>query len=55
MANLKHWYINVIGDGDSKAFNAVKETKPYAEEVLAEKQEGINHVGKRFKFFSWHK
>ena len=37
VANLKPRYINVISEGDSKAFNAVKEAKPYGEEVLVEK------------------
>lgn len=38
-------YTTYIGDGDSKAFLAVKESKPYNKDV--EKHECVGHVQKR--------
>lgn len=39
-------YINFVGDGDSSAYNAVKESGVYGEKQI-EKWECVNHVAKR--------
>lgn len=39
-------YVKFLGDGDSKAFNAVSDSKPYGD-VPVEKLECIGHVSKR--------
>lgn len=40
-------YINYLGDGDSKAYKTVCESKPYGEDVQIEKLECVGHVQKR--------
>ena len=40
----------MIGDGDSKVFNALKEAKPDGKEVLVEKHKDVNQ--KCFFFLS---
>lgn len=40
-------YINYLGDGDSKAYKAINELKPYGENVPITKLECIGHVQKR--------
>lgn len=40
-------YIKYLGDGDCKAFMAVKEAKPYGESIEVTKLECIGHVQKR--------
>ena len=40
-------FVNYLGDGDSKAFKAVEELKPYGENVTISKLECIGHVQKR--------
>lgn len=40
-------YTNYIGDGDSKTFKAILDSKPYGDEVPIIKSECINHVEKR--------
>lgn len=39
-------YVKFLGDGDSKAFNAVSESKPYGD-IVVNKLECIGHVKKR--------
>ena len=39
-------YVNLLGDGDSKTYKAVAESKPYGELPIT-KLECINHVQKR--------
>ncbi|GFW79755.1 uncharacterized protein TNCV_2589751 [Trichonephila clavipes] len=43
--NLK--YLNYIGDGDTKTFNALSENKPYGDDHLIQKIECVGHVQKR--------
>jgi len=40
-------YMHYIGDGDSKTFKAVVESRPYGDTVEIEKKEYIGHVQKR--------
>lgn len=40
-------YVNYIGDGDSKTFKGVIESKPYSEKVTINKKECIGHIQKR--------
>ncbi|GFR74607.1 hypothetical protein ElyMa_003897200 [Elysia marginata] len=40
-------YTIVVSDGDSKAFNAVCEMRPYGPDSVIDKQDCINHVCKR--------
>ena len=40
-------YTGFLGDGDSKAYDAVCAAKPYGEEVTVEKEECVNHAHKR--------
>ncbi|XP_039302928.1 uncharacterized protein LOC120357167 [Solenopsis invicta] len=40
-------YINYIGDGDSKTYKGIVESKPYGENVQIRKKECIGHVQKR--------
>ncbi|KAJ4447696.1 hypothetical protein ANN_09704 [Periplaneta americana] len=40
-------YINYLGDGDSKAYKAINELKPYGENVPITKLKCIGHVQKR--------
>jgi len=40
-------YINYIGDGDSKTFQAILNLNPYGDECLVRKSECVNHVEKR--------
>lgn len=40
-------YVNFLGDGDSKAFDSVKEAKVYGDDVDFRKLECIGHVQKR--------
>ena len=39
-------YTNMLGDGDSKAYSAVKEMKPYGD-ITIERDECVNHAHKR--------
>lgn len=40
-------YVKYLGDGDSNAFSAVVESKPYGNDVKIEKLECVGHVQKR--------
>ena len=40
-------YTTLVGDGDSKAYDTVKEEMPYGPEYPIIKEECINHVSKR--------
>lgn len=40
-------YVHFLGDGDSKSFDAVAQSKPYGDDVTIDKLECINHVQKR--------
>ena len=40
-------YTTMVGDGDSKAYDTVCELKPYGDNVSIDKEECMNHVGKR--------
>ena len=40
-------YTTMVGDGDSKAHDAVCEMKPYGEDYIPVKEECLNHVSKR--------
>ena len=40
-------YTTFISDGDSSAYNAVRDADPYGPEKPIEKQECVNHVTKR--------
>ncbi|XP_032688817.1 uncharacterized protein LOC116852487 [Odontomachus brunneus] len=40
-------YINYIGDGDTKTFKALLDSKPYGDELPITKKECIGHVKKR--------
>jgi len=40
-------YIPFIGDGDSKAYTAVKQAQPYGPAVFIPKQECVSHLTKR--------
>lgn len=40
-------YTNYLGDGDSKAFETVKNLKPYGDEVVISKLECVGHIQKR--------
>ena len=40
-------YSNYIGDGDSKTFKAILDSKPYGDELTVVKSECIGHVEKR--------
>jgi hypothetical protein len=40
-------YTNYLGDGDSKAFETVKNLKPYGDQVSLSKMEYIGHIQKR--------
>lgn len=40
-------YVNFLGDGDSKGYNAVVACKPYGEDVTISKLECVNHIQKR--------
>jgi len=40
-------YLNYLGDGDSKAFSAVKDAMPYGPDTTIEKLECVGHVQKR--------
>lgn len=40
-------YVKYLGDGDSKAYNTVSESKPYGDNVTIEKLECVGHMQKR--------
>lgn len=40
-------YTNFLGDGDSRAFAAVQEMKPYGDGIDIQKLECVGHVQKR--------
>ena len=40
-------YINVLSDGDSKAYDAIRSLEPYGKEKAIIKEDCINHVAKR--------
>ena len=40
-------YTTMVADGDSKAYDTVKETQPYGPDYPIVKEECINHVSKR--------
>jgi len=40
-------YTNYIGDGDSKTFTKIVNSKPYGENVVINKKECVGHVQKR--------
>ena len=40
-------YTTILSDGDSKAYDVVKESKVYEPDVTTEKEDCVNHVSKR--------
>ncbi|KAE8740712.1 hypothetical protein FOCC_FOCC013768 [Frankliniella occidentalis] len=40
-------YTKYVSDGDAKSLSAINEAQPHGPDVLVEKEECINHVGKR--------
>ena len=40
-------YVNYIGDGDTKSFKMVADSKPYGDEITITKKECVGHVQKR--------
>lgn len=46
-AKLQLRYTKYLGDGDSKGFANVLESKPYGEDVSISKQECVGHIQKR--------
>ena len=47
VVNFRLKYTTFVGDGDSKAYNKVCDLAPYGPDVEIEKEECLNHVGKR--------
>ena len=40
-------YVQYIGDGDSKTFKGIMDSKPYGDEILVRKKEFVRHLEKR--------
>ena len=40
-------YVSMLGDGDSKAYQAVQQMQPYGEDCVIQREECINHAHKR--------
>ncbi|KAE8749128.1 hypothetical protein FOCC_FOCC004036 [Frankliniella occidentalis] len=42
-------YTSVLSDGDAKTISHLNELQPYGEDIIIEKEECVNHVGKRLR------
>lgn len=51
---LKMRYTTLVGDGDTKTFNGLKQDEPYGPDYIVEKEECVNHVAKRLNTGLWN-